>query len=344
MNTKLTRRQFIHRTAVGTAATCFLPWLGTGSGNAIADEKRSRVVTVSHSRIIDDSGTISEKITRQAVDDILVLLMKTSTVKDAWMALFPKLNSSDIIGIKVNTINHALPSHPEVVYAIAASLIDSLAMNPNNIIIWDREDFELEHSHFKLNATGKGIRCFGTDTELFNDTPKREIGFDDRMSFDVGIQEKIELTRLLTEICDYLINVPVLKDHYLSGVTLSMKNHYGSFDMAQLCHANGCDPYIAKLNAIPYIKDKTQLIICDALMGMYDGGPTGPPQWINRQLIASQDPVAHDYTGTLIIDKKRIENELSPIIGEAVHIKTASKIGLGNADPKRIESIRENLG
>ena len=79
-------------------------------------------------------------------------------------------------------------------------------------------------------------------------------------------------------------------------------------------------------------------------MGIYDGGPRGNPQWINRQLLASLDPVAHDYTGMLVIDKKRSENGLSPIVGEAVHIQTASKLGLGNSDPRRIEMVSENIG
>ena len=63
-----------------------------------------------------------------------------------------------------------------------------------------------------------------------------------------------------------------------------------------------------------------------------------------QTLSASQDPVAHDYTGMMIIDKKRIEKGYTPIARDAVHIKTASNLGLGQADPDNIELIHEKLG
>jgi uncharacterized protein (DUF362 family) len=141
-----------------------------------------------------------------------------------------------------------------------------------------------------------------------------------------------------------LINVPVLKDHRRAGVTLSLKNHYGSISEPWLCHDGFCNPYIANLNAASQIKDKTKLILCDALFGIYKGGPQGAPQWINRQLLASTDPVALDHTGLTIIEHQRREQGVSLIAKKATHINTAASLGLGTADPQQIDVVEARLG
>ena len=86
------------------------------------------------------------------------------------------------------------------------------------------------------------------------------------------------------------------------------------------------------------------MIICDALLGIYDGGPYGPPQWINSQLLASLDPVAMDYEGMLIIDKKRAEHGIKSVIERAYHIQTAAQLNVGTSDPEKIERIEVMLG
>jgi hypothetical protein len=108
-------------------------------------------------------------------------------------------------------------------------------------------------------------------------------------------------------------------------------------------HRNNCDPYIAQVNSVPDVKNKTRLIICDALLGQYDGGPGGAPQWLNNQLIISKDSVAVDYEGLMIIEQKRRDKGLESIIEKAKHIKTASRMGLGTNDPKKIELIKFDL-
>ncbi len=66
--------------------------------------------------------------------------------------------------------------------------------------------------------------------------------------------------------CDYLINLPVLKTHIRTRVTLSMKNLKGvlSPDDKKKCHQVGLDEGIADLNSIL----KSDLVIIDAIRGM----------------------------------------------------------------------------
>ena len=60
---------------------------------------------------------------------------------------------------------------------------------------------------------------------------------------------KIRLAKILTRECAMVINLPILKDHELAGITFSMKNMYGVVDKPFALHANGCNPGVADLNA-----------------------------------------------------------------------------------------------
>ncbi len=339
------RRKFIKATTASAAAVYLAPGIVFGADDSKPVVDKSRVVVASNQKLVNASHQIDKELVRETLDDVLIALTNKATIYDAWMHIFPNLQPSDIIGIKVNCINRKISTHPEVTYAIANSLIESLKINPNNILIWDRSDKELVKSKYTFNTSQKGIRCFGTVPEfsrlewLFNSTPEGFIGYDQSVEVDLGNDTPIYLSRILTEMCTYLINVPVLKDHSYTGVTLSMKNHYGSIDKPQKCHGGSGDPYIGNLNNLSHIKDKTKLIICDALFSIYNGGPYGAPQWVSHRLLASTDPVAHDHTGMEIIDQKRLEKELDPVSIEAKFFKTAVKLELGTNDPQKIDKI-----
>jgi uncharacterized protein (DUF362 family) len=54
----------------------------------------------------------------------------------------------------------------------------------------------------------------------------------------MGNGQTSHLSKILTRMCTYLVNVPVLKDHGKVGITLSLKNHYGTIDNPMDCHPN----------------------------------------------------------------------------------------------------------
>ena len=339
---RLTRRQFIKSTVAGTAAY-IAPSLGLRT-NTHAGTIKSRVVTIRHEEMITPDERIDKISARHCLDEALLLLTQKENVKEAWEKIFPELKSQDTIGLKVNSVNPKCPTHPEIVYSIAESLIDSLGINPNNIIIWDRSTTELKRTGYAINKSDKGIRCFGT-IENFNiirwslDQMQDEtggIGYD-KTTIDMGRGKTSHLSKILTQMCTYLINVPVLKDHGLAGITLSLKNHYGTIDNPGECHDNSCDPYITKINSVPHIKNKTKLIICDAAFGVYDGGAMGTPQWKHKSILAATDPVALDYTGMKIINAQRKLNNLYPITDMAIHLTTSQKSDLGTCNPNNIQ-------
>jgi len=347
---RFTRRQFIKSTAAGVAGIYLAPSLALVA-DAASSGMKSRVVNISHANMINQDDQIIIRNARQTVDQALLMLTQKKNIKDAWMQVFPDLKTKDTIGLKVNGINRKCPTHPQIAYSIANSMIDSLGIDPNNIIIWDRSSSELEKAGYTINESEKNIRCFGTVDSFsiarwiltMKQNEDDGIGYDKKIPIDMGDGQISHLSRILTGMCTYLVNVPVLKDHSEAGVTLSLKNHYGTIDNPRDYHSNFCDPFIGKIYAAPLIRDKTKLIICDAAFGIYDGGPLGAPQWKYNSILASIDPVALDYTGMQIINAERKHNDLDPVTKMAIHIQTAQSMGLGTCNPDNIQVIESVL-
>ena len=143
-----------------------------------------------------------------------------------------------------------------------------------------------------------------------------------------------------------VINLPILKDHSMSGVTFAMKNMYGVVERPQDLHAGGCNPGVADLNAFPVVRQRIKLTIGDAMTSVYEGGPGFRPEhlWQPNALIVGEDRVASDHVAWGILEKKRAEVGLKTF--EAAgrpprYIATAADAAhaLGVNDPQHINLI-----
>jgi hypothetical protein len=81
------------------------------------------------------------------------------------------------------------------------------------------------------------------------------------------------------------------------------------------------------VNTAADIKNKTRLIVGDALFGVYTRGPLGEPEFAYNGLIVGTDPVATDHQARLIIEGERKKRSL-PFI-PSLHIDRAIQLGLG---------------
>ena len=267
-------------------------------------------------------------VLRQMVDAGITKVTGISDINKGWLSIF---RPEETIGIKVNAVGgRNICTHHEVAYAVANSLI-SAGIKPHRIIIWDRLTEELRRGGYTINRNKNAIRCFGTDGDY-----ERE----PEASGSIGSC----FSSIIARHCDALISMPVLKDHDLSGISINLKNFYGAIHNPNKYHDNGCDPYIADLNAHPYIKNKLRLIICDGLTALCNGGPGFKPQWAWKYggLLFSRDPVAIDQVGYQIIDEQRKVKGLQSLAEAGrfpKHIQTAAKLNLGIADPAKIETI-----
>jgi len=344
---KLSRREFLKGAAVagvGAYGAAMLPLDVT----AASGPEKSRVVIVTSPTVLVDPETnesthgkwaIGESDRSIDVGAASSMLMEgvrafTGAKSDAaaWKKLF---KPSDVVGIKVNCLfAKGASTRPEVVACIIGGLVLA-GVKEENIIIWDRNDREMVRAGYVINRNS-GVRCYGTEGD-YDAEPTKAGSFSGRLS------------RILTEKITALINVPILKDHNICGITCAMKNHYGSHNNPGDHHGNGCDPFLGELNSVPAIRDKTRLIICDALKPLANGGPGMKPEsiWEYRSLLISADPVAMDYQGWQIIEARRREIGLKPLADSGrppTFIATAASMGLGTDDPAKMEVIRKTVG
>lgn len=329
MGEKTTRREFLRQVAVSGVALSGIGGIGAAlaepSEAADLPKGKSRVVAVTDKSCLNADGDIVVAGVKSMLNKSVQKLTGAKNSGAAWKSLF---KPTDIVGVKINCLfGKNASTHPQVVDAVVAGLVMA-GVKTQNIIIWDRGTNDLTKTGYVINKGGAGPQCYANDAEWGE---KYTLGaFDGRLS---PILDKITA----------LVNVPILKHHGLSGISCALKNHYGSISNPGSCHDDGCNPYLGDISALAPIKDKTRLIVADAIRPFPDGGPglkNRQMLWDYHTLLVSKDPVAMDYIGWQIIDARRKEIGLKPVEQPAKWLASATSRGVGNSDPKRIEYIR----
>jgi len=315
----LNRREFLSLIAGGILAHNL-----KASPGLKARPHPGKVVSV-HNR---SKSILSKEALASMLDRGLTELTGTSDPKEAWLSLF---SSRDRISIKVNCLGgRMMSSNPLIALAITDRL-KKCGVKPANIIIWDRSTRELKETGFPVNIGGSDIQCFGTD----------ELGFSGTL-YEKGSVGSL-FSRILTDYTGKLINIPVLKDHGICGLTFAMKNHFGSINNPNKYHLNRCNPYIPDLNSMDIIRKKEILIAGDATLIQVDGGPAYKKQWAIRYnaLLIGDDPVAVDTIGLRIIEAERKRLGRESLASKGLYpdyIETAENNGLGvSKDAKQIK-------
>jgi uncharacterized protein (DUF362 family) len=350
-NCSFSRRTFLKNSAL-TAAMLALKPSALLAGAEKPPSQKSIVAVTENLKAIDNNYKIDPRRVRTMVDEGIKTLTDTKSAKEGWLRIFPNLKEKEVIGLKVNTVNRKIPAHPEVAYAIVDSMVDA-GISKSNILIWDNLEQFLVAAGYQINTTDKGYRCYGT----YHD---KSIWLDPECTVYIKSADlKRSYSRILSQHIDYLINVPVLKSAEFPGVTLSLKNMYGTISLSEQAllnifppdmgevvvkmHDHNADPQIAEVNAGDVLMKKTRLVVLDALMGVYEGSAHVDPQGLSHKIVISQDRVATDVTGFEIINARRQERGIPPITKEkAGHVWSAEKLGIGNADPAKIE-VRKAL-
>jgi uncharacterized protein (DUF362 family) len=323
-----TRREFLtHAGAIALGAA--LPQMSRAQGPATAPA-RSRVVIARDDVLTRSQPGEQQELLNKLLAAAMQRLTGAADAKAAWRTLF---SPSSRIGLKVNMLGHT--TRPAVADAIVAGLRHA-GVPAENIIIWERTDSELTRGGFKINKSGSGVQCFGTDAERRGSGYQQEVETSGRIGSC--------FSKIVAEQVDCLISVPVLKDHELAGVTLGMKNFFGAIHNPNKYHDHCCDPYIVDVVAHRFIRPKWKLTVCDGTTAQYNGGPVRKDAYVWKfgGLLVSTDFVAMDAVGADIIDQKRREKGLKPLAEEKRsyrYIATAAERGLGIADLSRIDRV-----
>jgi len=172
-----------------------------------------------------------------------------------------------------------------------------------------------------------------------------QVAYVDRSRFvEVPIEDGYALTRWLfydefvsADLCDVLINVPVLKHHGTSRLSIGLKNVLGMAggergDLHKQIHRK-----IADLNRVV----RADLTVMDAYRVMRLHGPTGGrlddvDNSVEgaRRIVAGVDPVAVDAYGAWMFGYKQ---------GEIGFVDFAAQAGLGSADWRAAGVVEESV-
>ncbi len=302
-------------------------WLPGGS---------SRVVIAHHPDAHDGSAGrddvhLIDDAVRQMVDQAVRAFVGTATVTEAWEQIIP--DPTKKVAIKINCQIPGIFTKAKVVMPIAEGLI-ARGVPPDNIIIYDRTQNGFSYAGFTRDPGGPGIRVGVLNSGDFG-------GYS-------GHAAQYTIAKLLIDEsggfdCDYLINVPVCKalDGW-SGVTMSLKNHYGT------CSPRHSDIHneICLTNELPAIRDKTRLIVLDATYCEYKWYNGRNQQWVDvvNKVMVSDDPVAIDYQGWQIIEQLRSDHGLAPCSPYPYFIDYAAEFySLGTNDPQQMDIIELEL-
>jgi len=287
------RREFLKE----AAASAVLLGAAEDLALAAASQAGKSKVVVARDASLHGAGTQPDE---QRVLNLLDKAMAAYTGHDkpaaAWKSVIPpKVLAGGVIGLKVNGLGgRGISTHAVLILAVAERL-QQVGVKPGNILVWDRGARDLAACGMTVNTDSSRMRCFGNDVAGYEDEPS---------SWGAA---HVKLAKILTRECAMVINMPILKDHGMAGVTFAMKNMYGVVERPSDLHANRCNPGVADLNCIPVVRDKVRFTIGDAISSVYDGGPGFHPErlWYPNALVVGSDRVALDYTAWQMLDRQR---------------------------------------
>jgi len=332
------RRRFLTRCFTGAVAFSATGLRATSEQQGTAAKSR---VVVARDPQLHSPGTTAEAghidarrleaLLDRAVQTSLNLPASHENTLAAWRRI---VRPGDTVSLKVNTLGgRGIATSVDLVEAVCERL-QQTGVPARNITVWDRDTEEMERAGFRIAIGGDRVQCYGTD----------RVGYEDDLSAWGSVGSRF--SKILTRASKVLINMPVLKDHDGAGVTIALKNMYGTIHNPNKYHPNGCDPYVADLNMLPEIRSRMKLTICDATTAMYEGGPGFKPEysWKANALLVAQDAVALDSMGWQMIERKRAEMGLKTLEADQRaprYIATAadSEHALGHSHPARIAVV-----
>jgi uncharacterized protein (DUF362 family) len=138
-----------------------------------------------------------------------------------------------------------------------------------------------------------------------------------------------------------IVSVPRLKRHSATTVTISLKNMMGTIPDSEKgrFHQANLSECIADLN----MALRPRLVIVDATRAMTKQGPSGGVMVDLNLVFASTDPVAADIVAAQ--ELFRAEGSLDPrgAATSVSHIQNAGQLGVGVAEPSKIEVLNVNV-
>jgi len=223
---------------------------GALAGRARAAEKSRVAIARDPALRAATGGSIDSARLLNVLDRAVQATYATDSPLEAWKRV---AKPGETVGLKVNCLaGRGSSSNPVFVEAVCERL-QQAGVPLTNIVIWDRLSDDLDRAGFQVSTRKDRIRTIGND----------ETGYETDLAV-FGSAGSL-LSKTLTQVCDCVIGLPVLKDHGIVGVTMALKNMFGAIHNPNKYHSNNGDPYVADVNSFAPIRRKLRLTICEAI-------------------------------------------------------------------------------
>jgi len=326
-----------------------------------------RVVTVTDPRALKDD-VVDAAVVREMLDAGLCALTG-KTAAESFSQLF---EPTDVVGLKVNPVGAPVISTKlELTEAVIRWLRDC-GLPAGNIVIWDRFAGMLAEAGYtpanfpgvriealqRMDEEGDGWRTEDgrhvSEDRFDRDAYYLATGVEGRgvpgykddefyLNQHVFAGERSYFGRLVTRDLTKIVNLPAVKNTG-HGISVATKNlGYGAVCNTGRLHRPLFFDVCTEVLAAPWVRDKLVLNVADALRAQYGGGPALDAQYVVRPctLYLSTDPFAMDMTCHLDLLARRKEAAMTvdehPRYTDYLHY--GERLGLGIADPERIERI-----
>lgn len=308
----------------------------------------ARVVLVQGQNLLNAFLSNDERV-EEAFNRGLLALTRTTNAPAAWLS-FVKTN--DVVGIKVFSLPGPLcGTRPAVVAAIVHGL-RAAGLPGTNIIIWDKHSYDLRAAGFYQLGEQLGVRVAGAaesgydaNTFYLPDAPVTgslvwgDLEFGQKGD---GIGKKSFVSKLVSQQMTKIISVaPVINqnDAGLCGHFYSLT--LGSVDNTRRFEGDPDRLAVAlpEIYALRSVGDHVVLLVTDALLAQYQGGPSSFLQYATEldQLWLGHDPVALDTLSLKELARERKKFIMPPLPANFQIYTNAVLLQLGVNDPSRIQ-------
>jgi hypothetical protein len=279
----------------------------------------------------------------------LLALTGKADVAAAWLSL---VKTNDTVGIKVFSQPGPLSgTRPAVVEAIVRGLL-AAGVPAGQIVIWDKHAAQLRDAGFYDLAQQLGVRAAGAaetgydektfylpDSPIVGTLVWGDLEFGKKTD---GLGKKSFVSKLVSQQLTKIISVaPMLSENAagLCGHFFSLS--LGSVDNTRRFESDPDRLAIAlpEIYALRSVGDKVTLLVTDALLGQYQGGPASFVQYSTQldQLWLGHDPVALDMLALKELVRQRRVLNVSPMPANYQIYTNAVLLQLGINDPSRID-------
>jgi hypothetical protein len=319
----------------------------------------ARVVLVQDAAATDAFEANPDVINAMVTRGIFRLTGKTNLAL-AWRTVLSTngtVPSNEVVGIKVYS---APGPHSGTRPAVAAAVVQGLlaaGIPSNNIIVWDKQAFDLRLAGFFDLARRYGIRVASS----------ADAGYDEKSAYETslignlvwgdlefgkkgeGVGRRSFVSKLVSQQITKIINITPLLNNNVAGVSGNLFSlAMGSVDNVVRFESDRDRMAMAvpEIYALPVLSDHVVLNITDALLCQYEGSERSLLHYSAalNQLRFSHDPVALDVLSLKELERQR-QSASAPEVNPNIDLyNNAALLELGVSDPKRITVEKDTPG